>query len=143
MKRPMSLNIIATLWVAFGMWTIVAEAYKGGGLVLPGNVFDWLNIFAGIGLLKLKRGWRTYALVMLGFAFVLVVPFSVWACCNPERITLRLPAVLIIDRPHEILKPGIVAAVCFSYTTVTVWMLWVLMRRDVRELFQPRPVTTI
>jgi hypothetical protein len=61
---------------------------------------------------------------------------TVWAVFNSNRIVFHFSSILIDDRPHAIVPQSVVILVMISYIAIAAWMFWVLMRRDVRELFQ-------
>lgn len=146
MKRPIALTVVAILFFAFALYQILADVINAGGFKAGNNLISILNICAAIGLLKLSRGWRNYALFICTFWMVLIVPFSFWAIFHPDQIVVRCSGIYIDDRLHEVLPAYLVAVICFTVTTVNAWMLYVLMRRDVRQLFQrttnvPKPVS--
>jgi hypothetical protein len=145
MKRPASLTVVAVLLFLIGLSGIVADCIQTHGLALAPSV-NLFNMIAGVGLLKLWRGARQYALFVTWPVFVMVLPFTVWAIFNPERISIHLPSILIVDHPHAIHSLFAIIPEMVGFAALSGWMLWVLHRHDVRELFQHKtnsPVPTI
>lgn len=134
MKRPISLTIVGAVWFLFGVFGLVSDAIKGHGLEIPGTHF--INLLVGAGLLNGWRICRWYALFVSGLAFLFALPMTVWAFFNSEKIVFQFPAILIDDRPHAILPLSLVVLAMISYVVISAWVFWVLMRRDVQELFQ-------
>lgn len=134
MKRPISLTLIGVLLFLMGLSGVVADCVRSHSLAIPNvNLF---NMIAGVGLLKLWRGARWYVLFVLGSFILFALPMTFWAVFNSDRIVFQFPAVLIDDRPHAILPLFLVILTMIGYVTVSTWVVLVLMRRDVRELFQ-------
>jgi hypothetical protein len=132
----MALTIVGVFLFSMGLSGVVADCVRTHGFVIPSwNLF---NLIAGVGLLKLWRGARRYALFMSGLCFLVALPMSVWAVFNPERIVFQFPEVLIDDRPHAVVPTFLVVLVLTGYVAISGWIVYVLMRRDVRELFQPK-----
>jgi hypothetical protein len=134
MKRPIALTSAGLLLFSMGLSGVVADCVRTHGYAIPSvNLF---TMIAGAGLLKLWRGARWYALFISGSFLLFALPMAVWMVFNSDRIVFQFPSILIDDRPHAVIPLFLVASVMFSYIIVSVWMLWVLMRRDIRELFQ-------
>ena len=143
MKRPISLTVVGVLLFLMGLSGVVAECVRTHGFAIPSvNLF---NLIAGVGLLKYWRVARLYSLFVFGSAFLFALPMTVWAAFNSDRIVFQFPAVLIDDRPHAIVPAFLVVLAMIGYVAISAWVVWVLVRRDVRELFQrktnsPTPV---
>jgi hypothetical protein len=136
MKKPITLTILGTAWFLIALSGAVCEAIKTHGFAIPGTNF--INLLVGVGLLKGWRICRCYALFVSGLAFLFALPMTVWAIFNSDRIVFQFPAVLIDDRPHAIVPSFLVVLALIGYAVVSAWVVWVLMRRDVRELFQAK-----
>jgi hypothetical protein len=134
MKKPISLTIVGTAWFLIGMLGAVNDAIQTHGFVIPGTNF--INLMIGVGLLKGWRICRWYALFVVGLALLFALPMTVWAFFNSDRIVFQFPAVLIDDRPHAIVPLFLVILAMISYVAISAWVVWVLMRRDVRDFFQ-------
>jgi hypothetical protein len=134
MKRPISLTVVAVFLFLMGLSGVVADCVSIHGFAIPSvNLF---NMIAGVGLLKLWRVARWYFLFVLGSFLLFALPMTVWSVFNSDRIVFQFPSVLIDDRPHAIVPLFLVVLVMIGYVAISTWMVWVLMRRDVRELFQ-------
>ena len=135
MKRPISLTAVGVFLFLMGLSGIVADCVRTHGLALVPSA-NFFNVIAGVGLLKLWRGARWYALFVIGSFLLFALPMTVWAVFNSDRIVFQFPSVLIDDRPHTIVPLFLVVLVIIGYIAVSAWTFWVLMRRDVRELCQ-------
>jgi hypothetical protein len=135
MKRPISLTAVGVLLFLMGLFGIVTDCVRTHGLELAPSV-NLFNMIAGIGLLKLWRAAWWWCLYLLGLFLTFGLPMTVWAVFNSNRITFHFSSVLIDDRPHAIVPLFVVILVMISYIVIAAWMFWILMRRDVRELFQ-------
>jgi len=134
MKRPIALTVVASLLFLMGLSGVVADCVRTHGFTIPSvNLF---NIIAEVGLLKLWRWARWYLLFVVGLFLVFALPMTVWAVLNSDRIVFQFPSILIDDRPHAIVPLAVVLLVMISYVAIAAWVCWVLMRRDVCELFQ-------
>jgi hypothetical protein len=145
MKRPISLTVVALVWFSMGLLGMVGDIVQNNGLHIPNSNF--ITILVGVGLL---RGWRIcrwYALFVTGITFVFMVPSAVWAIFNSGELVYHFPFAMMRDqRPHEATSLGIIILFFVSGLIISGWMFWILMRRDVRELFQqktnsPAPVS--
>jgi hypothetical protein len=137
MKRPISLTAVGVLLFLMGLFGIVADCVRIHGLPLAPSI-SLFNMIVGIGLLKLWLGARRYCLYLLGLFLTFGLPMTVWAVFNSNRIVFHFLSILIDDRPHAIVPQFVVILVMISYIAIAAWMFWVLMRRDVRELFQSK-----
>jgi hypothetical protein len=135
MKRPISLTVVAVLLFLMGLSGIVVDCVRIHGLAIIPSV-NLFNMIAGVGLLKLWRGARWYSNVLLGWSYVVMLPLTVWLLSNPEKIVIHFPSILIDDRSHAIEPLMLAAPIMIGYIILSGWMLFVLNRRDVRELFQ-------
>jgi len=134
MKRPIALTSAGLLLFSMGLSGVVADCVRTHGFAIPNvNLF---TMIAGVGLLKLWRGARWYSLFIFGSALLFALPMCTWAIFNSDKVVFQFPNVLIDDRPHPIVPLFVVILAMVSYIGISAWMLWVLMRRDVRELFQ-------
>jgi hypothetical protein len=138
MKRPIALTVVGVFLFLIGLSGVITDCVRTHGFTIPSiNLF---NMIAGIGLLKLWRVARWFFLFVLGLALLFVLPMTVWAIFNPERIVFQFPSVLIDDKPQSIVPSFLVVSIMTGYAAISAWMLWVLLRRGVRELFQPRTI---
>jgi hypothetical protein len=145
MKRPISLTAVGVLLFSIGLLGIVADCVRTHGLELVPSV-NLLNMIAGVGLLKLWRVARWYSLWIFGSTLVFSLPMTVWAVLNSNRVVFQFPSVLIDDRHHAIVPLFLVVLIMIGYIAISTWVVLILMRRNVRELFQrksnsPTPVS--
>ena len=110
---PGELKVVAWLFIGFGilsglevLWSLTA-----GRISLN---LGLLGIFVGIGLLRLRNGWRICGLVMLTLALLLGVLAVVLTVISGMIIAVAISVILL---------------------AVTVWAFGVLTRSDVRRLF--------
>ena len=145
MKRPTALTIVAVLMFLTGLAGVVSDCWRDHGFV-PSSSF--LNMIAGVGLLKLSRIARIYSLIMtfLGTACLLLGFYVAYA---PDKIVTRHIGFggdhgfdFVVENPMVI---PFLFAVCAA---VSGWMFFVLKCREVRELFAKKsaaanPVATV
>lgn len=124
-NRPTSLTVVAWLFILLGILAIVSTATRAlsGTLSLNSLV---LALPGGIGLLRVRRGWRLFCLCGL---------------CLGILGSVFLTAVAILA-PHKIYFSGlgrtspefaVLAAV--ASILVYAWAYWVLTRKDVCAIF--------
>lgn len=132
MTRPLSLTFVSVLFILAGAYAalnIVADFIRGSININLAVIC----LFIGFGLLRLHPGWRICALVFLWFFFlsaVLAAGIDVFgdsaqvALFELEltRTELRLVAIVV---------DGLLAA-------LLCWMYRVLVRQDVKYLFERR-----
>ena len=128
-SAPLSLKIVAALFILGGISSIIDAIITLTQGTLPLN-FGVLGLFVGIGLLRLSRPWRNFALVFLWIAF----------------ISLPLVALVFMFLAGSVnyiifwqkIGPGsravgvALAALMFG---VALWEYRVLTRPDIRKLF--------
>jgi len=141
MKRPTSVTIIGVVWFSIGLLGMVGNSVKEHGLQIPDSNF--INLLVGVGLLSGWRICRWYALFVTGCTFAMVILCAPWALLNSGRMALNFPALIIDDRPHEIMALWLVALILLSYLILSGWSFWVLKRSEVREFFTPRTAVTV
>jgi hypothetical protein len=115
---PVSLVIVGVLFCLRGIAALLAT----GVMLVQGHVnvdLTFLCLFVGVGLLRRSIGCRTWALVLLWIGLIL----------NPLAIlfTLSLPG---LARFGPLWPIGLLEEI------LLIWMLWVLMRADVRRHFE-------
>jgi len=128
-RLPLSLCILAYLVVALGVITLAKIAL---GLFSEHLEIDLtiLNIFAGFGLLRFRRGWRLFVLIEVWLAFVFAG---------------GLAGVLLADGPSPrweflwryggIMPSAIGWIVVIAILAIAGWAYWVLARPETRALF--------
>jgi hypothetical protein len=133
-KIPLSLKILAWLLILDGVRAAIETL-----LDLSHNrvfiQFDFVDIFVGWGLLRLRPGWRTFALVI---AWLNLLASLVAACFFATHS--GSVKYVIFGRIHLSLTNGILSLLILPFFAFFIWELWVLMRPDVRQLFIPNPI---
>ncbi len=135
MKRPTALTAVAVLVFLMGLSGIVADCVRTHGFAIAPS-WNLFTMIAGCGLLKFWRYARWYCLFIFGSFLLFALPTTVWAFFNSDRIVFQFPSILIDDRPHAIVPLFVVILVMITYVAIAGWIFLVLMRRDVKELFQ-------
>jgi hypothetical protein len=138
MKRPASLTIVAVILFLMGLSGMVADCIRAHGLALLS--VNFFNMIAGVGLLKLWRGARQYCNFLFGCLFLIMIPMSVWLICNPDKIVINFPSILIDDRTHPTAPLMLAVPIIIGYIVLSGWILFVLNRHDVRELFSKKSI---
>jgi hypothetical protein len=126
---PTSLKVVAILFVLGGAFSLVEVVVS----LMHGNVnmnFGVLGLFIGPGLLRLRRGWRTCALVFLWIGIIGAPIVAVIFITTSRPLDL---AIFDHKVGHASKEFGIaIAALLFG---LAVWQYRVLTRPDVCALF--------
>jgi len=134
-KRPLALTVLALVVFGWSLVALVNGVIAERGFNPASQFFPLLNLFAAIGLLKLRSGWRKYLLVVMAYWLAMLCLFGPWALVYAERVVVRFPAILVEDRPHE-LETRLTVLVALGLNGLALgWAIWVLRRRDVKGLF--------
>ncbi len=126
---PISLKVVALLFIICGILSILEMI----GHLISGHIninFGALGVFVGPGLLKLKRGWRTCALVLIWFAMITLLIVSVVALFLTQPATLKIFGQEMGHAPAWTLS--ILGVILFA---VALWEYRVLTSHQVRRLF--------
>ena len=128
-RLPGALKIVAALFVIGGILAVIEVVVSLMRNRLSLN-FGVLGLFIGVGLLRLRRGWRTCAVVFLWFGLILL----------PIVFLLGLlgviPAYLQIFGVRVARVPGwTVSAAAIPFFLLVLWQYRVLVRPDIRSLF--------
>jgi hypothetical protein len=127
MKRPMGLTIVAVLLFSAGLAGVISDCLRNGGFAIPS--YNLFNTIAGIGLLNLWRVARWYALLVVGLALLSAL-LEVFVLSGSQ---LSGHTISIFGQTRNItMTIGMMLfTMLIAYANLLVWMLWVLMRRDV------------
>lgn len=128
--RPLSLIVVAVLFFLGGLLSIldVLMSLAEGNVNLDLGV---LGVFIGIGLYRLRPGWRTCALVFTWMGLIIFPVVGVIFLFIPGPAQLDLPGQSTID------VPGFIGtAVCALLFAFCYWEYRVLNRPDIRALFE-------
>lgn len=135
MKQPLprSLTVVAALFVLSGVLALVEIVLA----LLSGRIdlnFGVLGVPIGWGLLHLSPGWRTLAVVFLLIAVVglPIIALLFLGASGPVTVTLFGWSVGSASKELAL----VVSALAFA---MSAWQLWVLMRPDIRALFEVAP----
>lgn len=125
-QLPISLKIIAAVYILHGLWDFVApflvETAKANDVV--GIIVNTVHIFAGFGLLQLSPGWRKFCLCICWIVFIVGILVVI-------VVIATLPSVFSdADAPSVIDWLGGTAVLGFY-----VWQYLTLTSPSIRRLF--------
>ncbi len=126
---PVSLKIVAWLFIIGGIFKSIEfiAALMKGHVYLP---LGLIGLFVGYGLLKLRRGWRTCALVFLWILFIGLPITSIFYLNQPSSgFTVRFFEQPLPRNPIIFL---LVSAISFLSS---LWAYRVLTRPETKSLF--------
>ena len=126
---PLSLQIVGWLTILYGVGSVINIV----GLALHGHFFldiSALQLFSGIGILRLIRGWRIYQLVCLWLGLLLLGFAAISALTSGHRMNFGWLGMTLDHAPRESLL-----FLFLALTMVSIWEIRVLTRPDVRKLF--------
>ncbi len=126
---PVSLIIVAILFILEGVSSVIEMlmALSQGGIYID---FGVVAIFIGWGLLRLRPGWRTFALVLIWIGMVLAPIFAVLCLALPGPATFSLFGIEATELSKEV--ACLIALFIFA---LIIWQYKVLTRPDIRRLF--------
>lgn len=126
---PTDLRIAAWLFVVRGVLAVAEVIVQAAHDHVSIN-FNVLCIPIGLGLLRLRRGWRALALVFVGISLIAlpIVCALVLAGSGPARFHMFGLPMGTVDRGWF----AVAAAVLFVFE---VWQCRVLLRREVAARF--------
>ena len=126
---PTELKVVAALFILSGIWSAIEVLVS----LMHAHVninFGVLGVLIGPGLLRLSRGWRTCALVLLWIALIGAPLIAVLFMLQHGPLDFSVFGQKVGHAPKEL---GLaMAAIVFL---LAVWQYRVLTRADVRELF--------
>ena len=126
---PVSLQVIAGLLIIGGGWALLGMLVR----LMFGNIYldlSALGLWAGLGLLNLRNGWRRFVLVM---SILFLISFFVLICINWGEEGPAAYDIMGLQQGY-VLKWAF-WSVLVSYALFTLWVFWELLRPSVRELF--------
>lgn len=126
---PRDLKIVAYLCLIFGILAVIDVLFDLLQSHLNLN-FGVLQVPIGFGLLRLRRGWRTCALVFLWMGMILVPVFCLGVAAMPG-----MPVYKFFGQPIGAGSklPALILAI--GLFILMVWEYRVLTRESVRRLF--------
>lgn len=128
-KLPLALRVVAWLTIGHGVFTLIGAINS----VFHGRFHMDLTVLcipAGIGLLKLRRGWRTFTLVIIWLMMItspIIVVVALFSDTPAELRLLGLKKGPVVD---WVVIPGGVL-----FFLLSLWQYRVLTRWDVKALF--------
>ncbi len=128
-KLPTVLIVVAILFIIAGVSSAIdmlATLFRGGVKI----DFGILNLFVGIGLLKLSRGWRTCGLAFLWIGLIGIPLVAVLFLLSAHRLTLNLFGV-----PIGYASPLVGIVFAAAIFALFLWQYRVLTRPYIRQLF--------
>ena len=134
MKPPTVLTIVAVILFSTGLAGVISDCLRNGGFGIPS--YNLFNMIAAIGLLNLWRVARWYALLVVGLALrsALLGTFVL----SGSQLSGHTVSIFGQTRNITMTIGIILFTMLIAYAALLVWMFWVLMRRDVRKLFQQK-----
>jgi hypothetical protein len=133
-KIPLSLKIVAWLLILDGVRAAIETLLD----LSHGRVFiqfDFVDIFVGWGLLRLRPGWRTFALVIAWLNLLAALVAALFLATHSGTMKF-----VILGRFHWSFTNGVLSLLIIPFFAFFIWEIWVLMRPDVRQLFFPNPL---
>ena len=126
---PVSLKAVAWLFILGGISSLIEVIVSLNYGTVNFN-FGVLGIFIGLGLFKLRPGWRTWALI---FVWIGLVSFPLGALAF---LVLPGPIQFTVFGQRAGNVPTIIGVlICAIGFAIVFWQYRVLTRPDVRSLF--------
>ena len=126
---PTSLIVVAWLFIIGGTHSLIEMLYSLTTNHININ-FSVINIFAGIGLLKLRSGWRTYSLVVTWLVLIISPLALLWLLAKASPLDLHLFG----QKVDSISTSSVLIFYSIIYA-IEIWKYRVLIRPDIKELF--------
>lgn len=127
---PTSLKIVAILFLINGIFAVidVIEAFMNNTISVN---FSVLELFIGLGLLRLSRGWHKVAIVYtwIGLIMIAISIVVFMLASDPLEFSLFDQQVGHVSKEWGV---GLVG----GFFLIMLWIYRVLTRPDVRELFE-------
>ena len=128
-RIPTALKVVAALFILSGFWAILEIL----GALLQGHIYinlGVIGVFVGLGLLALRPGWRTCALVLLWIAMIAAPFLGLLMLFRRDPIDVVVFGRKVGDAPGPF---GLfISTVIFL---LAFWQYRVLTRPDIRALF--------
>jgi ABC-type glycerol-3-phosphate transport system permease component len=130
---PLELKVVAGLFIFQGVCAAIeiVVSLAHGHLNLN---FGVLAIPAGFGLLRLSRGWRTFCLVLLWFALLLIPVVVVLVVGSSTARELK-----IFGQEVGKASQGVVVIFAVVFFLISLWQYRVLTREEIRRRFGLAP----
>jgi hypothetical protein len=127
---PTSLKVVAALFIVAGISSLIEIIVSLFHNRISINL-GVLNLFIGVGLLRLSPTWRMWALVFTWLALVGVPLVGLYFLTSPDPLDFSFFGQKVAQVP----KAAGVALAVASFS-ITLWQYRVLTRPDIRALFR-------
>ena len=138
LEIPVALQVVAWLMILTGGYAALGMLFA----LAQGNLFlnfEFLYVFIGIGLLKLRSGWRTCALVFLAIAWVACALAPLAAFFSARPFLYR-----VLGTPVGCLPKWTLWVTLPEAAALLLFQTWVLLRPGTRRLFDaPKDENTV
>jgi hypothetical protein len=131
-RIPIQLKLVAWIFILAGISAAIEILIDASNGRMNLN-FGVLGVPIGIGLLRLRTGWRTLALVFLVIALAFIPVLSVLALSTPGNLSFN-----IFGQKVAALSPPLFFTLLAVFFVFTFWQFRVLVRPDVRAMFLNR-----
>jgi hypothetical protein len=131
-KIPIQLKLVAWIFILSGISAAIEILIDSSKGLINWN-FGILGVFIGIGLLRLRNGWRALALILLVITLVFIPVLSVLALSTPGRLNFS-----VFGQKVAILSPPLFFTLLVGYFVLTFWQFHVLIQPRNRVMFLNR-----
>lgn len=127
---PMSLKVVGWLFIISGICAVIEVVVCLMNKHININ-FGVLGLFIGPGLLKLRRGWRTCALVFLWIGLIgIPIVALIFLAAPASQLTFR-----VFGQPVSRIPTELALLFAIGAFLLVLWQYRVLTGRKVRALF--------
>ena len=127
---PVSLKVVAYIFILGGVFSLIEVIVS----LMNSHInlhFGVLGLFIGSGLLRLNSGWRHCALVFLWMAMIGTSIFAILCMASSEPIGLK-----VFGQDVGYVSKGFTIIFVTLVFSLTIWQYRVLMKSNVRRLFE-------
>jgi hypothetical protein len=131
-RIPIQLKLVAWIFILSGISAAI-EIFIDASNGRTNFNFGILGVFTGVGLLRLRRGWRTLALISLVIALASIPIVSLLALSTPGNFSFNLFGQKVVA-----VSPPLFFIILVVVFVFTFWQFRVLVRPDIRAMFLNR-----
>jgi hypothetical protein len=128
-QLPVSLKVVAVLFILSGINAIIEIIVALANGTININ-FGVLGIFIGIGIFRLRRGWRTCGLVFLWIALIAIPILTVLMFSVSGQLDFN-----VFGQKAGYIRKELAFVIMAFIFLLCLWQYRVLVRPDVRQLF--------
>ena len=130
-KLPLSLKIVACLFLITGIYSVVDIIL---GIAQRGIYINFgvLGIPIFWGLLNRRSGWRICGLVLIWFGLIVIPIVFIASLLGNEPAYFEVFRIRISRIPR-----WVASVVCVPFFLLVLWEYRVLVRPDIKALFKP------